>query len=83
MNPIDPREAPPGWHAIEPPALFRAGENLTGACVGCGVRAANARMGICIAVSHRHCPCLPKNRADGRFVHFRTGPAAYGNEEDD
>lgn len=82
MNPIDPHEAPPGWHAIEPPARFRAGENLTGACIGCGVHEANAQRGICIAMSPQRCPCLPKNRADGRFVHFERGPCVYGNEED-
>ena len=79
MNPINPADAPPGWHAVEPPPKFLVGgESMGGACLECGVNLepnCSARPG-CTG------RCCPNSRLDKRFVHFRKGPATYGNEED-
>ena len=82
-NPINPFEAPEGWHAVEPPAGIK--EDTGGACRNCGAHSklANGSSFRAFATCGINAPCLPKNRKDGRFVYFQKGPPAYGNEEDE
>lgn len=83
LNPINPADAPPGWRAVEPPEKYRAPDaDLTGACKeGCEIYGIPGRA-VTFNCHYGDARCLPKNRTDGRFVHFRKGPATYGNEED-
>ena len=80
LGPINPAEAPEGWHAVEPPARFRDGVDLHGACKDCAIYRTGNRTRLC--ANFGPAPCLPRNRRDGRFVHFEKGPPTYGNEED-